>query len=100
MQKCDGSDYITMKKSRLIYSNVKYNAVHSQTANPVKLNGKTYNNQLALLLPQVCNTVTCTGGVITAAQSYDLLQTYATGKKYYVCTCLGSCTGCKPCAID
>ena len=104
MHKVNGSDYITVLKRKTIYAGVKNNAVHSQTANPVKLNGNTYQKDLALLMPDTCTVTDCSGGIITSASSYAILLDYHEGKRAYKCTCTSATATataclCTPCAL-
>jgi len=101
MHKVNGSDYITALKRKTIYSGVKINAVQSHTANPLKSNGKTYNSDLALRMPQTCTVLDCSGGTITSASSFDLLLNYTEGKRIFACTCpnTSSTCLCTPCAL-
>jgi hypothetical protein len=101
MHKVNGSDYISVLKRKTIYASVKNNAVQSQTANPVKLNGKTYNKDLALLMPNPCTITDCSGGIITSASSYDILLNFQEGKRVYKSTCPNNASSslCSPCAL-
>lgn len=101
MHKVNGSDYITALKRKTIYAGVQYNAVYSHTVNPLKTNGKTYNKDLALLMPASCTVLDCSGGIITSASSFDLLLNFKEGKRVYKCTCPNTATTClcSPCAL-
>jgi len=103
MQRVCSSDYITAIKRQTLYKENKSNAVTQHTVNPVKKNGFTYNNKIAICLPKTCVPGNCTGGVVTAAQSYALLQDYNFGHQYNQirCACPAgeTCYLCVPCAL-
>lgn len=86
MKKASSSDYITIKKQKTIYTELKNNLANNNTPNPIKLNGNDYNNNI-IVYDASCNSFS-THSCIKFAKSFDLLLNYSKGKEYV-------CRGCK-----
>jgi hypothetical protein len=97
MQRVDSSDYIKAKKQLAIYNELKNNVPN---INPIKNNGRTYNENFRLFLPQTCNSPTdCSGGALAFAKNYALRLDFQQGRDYrtYKCDCNNQVTPNCPC---
>lgn len=87
MQRVNAGDYIRAKKQVAIYNEVKKNA--PTAINPLKTNGKQYNENYKICVPSTCTPTDCSGGILTYAKNYELKLNYQQGKYYknYACVC-------------
>jgi hypothetical protein len=72
--KADSSDYITAKRQMVIASEY----LNTNNTNPVKKNGKTYNKNFKFVPTKTLDLSNC----LIESKSYELLQSYTTGKGY------------------
>jgi hypothetical protein len=72
--KADASDYITAKRQMAIAGEY----LNTNNTNPVKTNGKTYNRNFKFVPTTNLDLSNC----LIDSASYELLQSYTTGKGY------------------
>ena len=78
-KKADASDYITAKRQMAIASEY----LNTNITNPVKSNGSTYNKNFKFVPTTTLDLSNC----LIDSASYELLQSYTTGKEYINAMC-------------
>jgi uncharacterized repeat protein (TIGR02543 family) len=79
-KKVDSSDYISYKKRAVIAE--EYRNVTQTNLNPIKKNGKKYNDNF-IFVPTLNTPTTDISNCLLQAKSYELKQNYTYGSKNY-----------------
>ena len=75
-KKVDSSDYIAFKKRVAIAEEYR-----NSKQNPVKMNGKQYNNNF-IFVPKLTTPITDISNCLIQAKSYELKGDYTNGETY------------------
>jgi hypothetical protein len=82
INRCSSSDYIKLKRQRVIYNEVPINEKTFGTTNPVKKNGYLYNRNFAFFASLNKPAPNCACCCLKYARNYALLSDYTNGRIY------------------